>query len=90
MFLFLFELLIMNDHNVSSSINFRSLEQSEDNQIKIKYQKKHTYSIARTAGVVVSWKIPILSTRVRFPGGVLSFMKFMGLLIAPNENILKL
>ena len=26
MFLFLFELLIMNDHNVSSSINFKPLE----------------------------------------------------------------
>ena len=26
-----------------------------------------------TAGVVVSWKIPILSTRVRFPGGAVLY-----------------
>ena len=41
----------------------------EGNRISNKYRKARSYQWVSAAGVVVSCKIPILATRVRFPGG---------------------
>ena len=47
---------------------------SNVNKEILKYDTLQEFS-SSAAGVVVSWKIPILSTRVRFPGGATSFLK---------------
>ena len=52
------------------------------------FSNKHTKTtfilLVRTAGVVVSCKIPILATRVRFPGDAIYFLKFQLLLMIPS------
>lgn len=37
-----------------------------------------------TAGVMVSCEIPILATRVRFPGGAVYFCSFFDLVVCAN------
>ena len=45
-----------------------------------------TSGIKGAAGVVVSYKIPILVTRVRFPGGALPFPKAMVAQVVPKND----
>ena len=49
-----------------------------------------SYTSRSTAGVVVSWKIPILSTRVRFPGGALIFFNWQHVIVLSSNSPLNM
>ena len=55
--------------------------------ISLLHDKERPHITVGTAGVVVSCKIPILATRVRFPGSATDFCYFVVTLIfVPNNT----